>query len=248
MIGFEHDLNYLISNLEYHEYKSTFQKKLTRDIKQINSSPNVFVNADKTNNIYEIDKETYNKLMRDNVTSIYKIADNEVEEQINNKAQAITDELSISDRVDTMPRKNAYITVKDHKKEFPNNIKCRLINPTKPNIGRISKQFLDEINQTIKSQLELNQFKNTNETIEWYNTFENKTRLEFIQFDIVDFYPSVSEKLLEDALKFASQYTTITPIQIQTIKQARESILHHNNKTCSKKTGLLIMKAYNCGI
>ena len=39
-------------------------------------------------------------------------------------------------------------------------------------------------------------------------------------------------------MKFASKYTTITPIQIQTIKQARESILHHNNKTWSKKTGL----------
>ena len=177
--------------------------------------------------------------MRDNITSIYKIADNEVEEQINNKAQSITDELLISDRVGIMPRKKAYITVKDHKKEFRNNIICRLINPTKPNIGRISKQFLDRINQTIKSQLELKQFKNTNETIEWFNTFENKTRLEFIQFDIVDFYPSVSEKLLEDALNFASQYTTITPIQIQTIKQARESILHHNNKTWSKKLDYL---------
>ena len=43
-----------------------------------------------------------------------------------------------------------YVTDKDHKNEFPNKIACKLINSTKPNIGKISKQFLDRINNELK--------------------------------------------------------------------------------------------------
>ena len=38
----------------------------------------------------------------------------------------------------------------------------------------------------------------------------NKTQHSFICFDIIDFYPSITEELLHKALDFASQYTPIT--------------------------------------
>ena len=35
----------------------------------------------------------------------------------------------------------AYITMKNHKQDFPNKISCRLINPLKPSIGKVSKSY-----------------------------------------------------------------------------------------------------------
>ena len=42
-----------------------------------------------------------------------------------------------------------YIIIKDHKSEFPNKIPCRLINPSKSSIGKISKVILYRINAKI---------------------------------------------------------------------------------------------------
>jgi hypothetical protein len=41
--------------------------------------------------------------------------------------------------------------------------------------------------------------------------YNDKDRHSFISFDIVDFYPSISEKLLNEALAWASDLTTISP-------------------------------------
>ena len=58
-----------------------------------------------------------------------------------------------------------FITLKDHKPNFRNNPTCRLINPTKPEIGKISKQILEKINTDVKTATKLNQWKNTDEVI-----------------------------------------------------------------------------------
>ena len=41
--------------------------------------------------------------------------------------------LGIDDKVETTARKDAFITLKDHKPNFANKPTCRLINPTKLN-------------------------------------------------------------------------------------------------------------------
>ena len=40
---------------------------------------------------------------------------------------------------------HAFITLKDHKDNFKNNAKCRLVNPSKSGVGRISKGCLSNI-------------------------------------------------------------------------------------------------------
>ena len=237
LLSFEQDLTYLAANLEFKETKTKFQKRLANDIRKIQTSKNVFVKADKSSNYYEIDKNTYKKLLRDSVTANYKIADPDIEREINNSAREITDQLDISDRVEKIALKDSYITVKDHKNEFPNKIACRLINPTKPNIGKISKQFLDKINKELKNELKLKLLKNTEETIEWFQNLENKKQLQFIQFDIESYYPTISKELLDTALEFASQHTTITDLQKETITNARKSVLISNDKIWTKKDG-----------
>ena len=46
---------------------------------------------------------------------------------------------SISNRIDIMSKPNAFVTLKDHKENFPAKMKCRLINPAKSNLGKVSK-------------------------------------------------------------------------------------------------------------
>ena len=94
----------------------------------------------------------YKKLLRDNVTSTYKIAEPELENHINYEAKTIAEKLNLSERIEVIAHKDAYITIKDHKPNFENNPKCRLINPAKSNLGRISKIELQRINAEIREK------------------------------------------------------------------------------------------------
>ena len=58
----------------------------------------------------------------------------------------------------------------------------------------------------------------------------------FITFDLVDFYPSMSEELLCEALTFAANYVTIRDNEKNIIVQAKSSVLFSQNKTWCKKT------------
>lgn len=238
LVNFENDLTHLISNLEYSNQRTAFQNQLTEDVKKIRKSKDIFVNADKTSNVYRVDKETYNKLMRDNVTANYETADPTSERSINMDAKYITQILEISERVEPIVKRSAYITLKDHKENFPNEIKCRLINPTKSNIGKISKQLLQQINEKIRTQLNLQQWRSTSDTLTWFKNIKEKARKKFIQLDIVDFYPSITEELFETAIDFASEITPVSNETRNILRNARQSILFHNNTVWNKTTGL----------
>ena len=76
------------------------------------------------------------------------------------------------------------MTMKDHKGNFGNEPSVRLINPAKNQIGCISKVILDKINVGIKSELRLNQWKNTKEVIDWVANIDEKPFYKFVQCDI----------------------------------------------------------------
>ena len=144
----------MISTIEFKQDKSHFQKKLSKDVKDINSRDTILLPADKTSNIYEVSTDTYKKLLRDNVTNEYEIAPDDLESNINLEARHISEKLQLDERVEIMARKDAYVTLKDHKPNFENNPKCRLINPAKSNIGKISKIELQKINSEIRQKLD----------------------------------------------------------------------------------------------
>ena len=50
----------------------------------------------------------------------------------------IVDNLEIADRVFSTQKNNCFVSLKDHKLNFLNNPACRLINPCKPEVGKIS--------------------------------------------------------------------------------------------------------------
>ena len=61
----------MIKNVEFRNTNNTFQEKLRNDIKELSQENKVFVSADKSTNIYKMDKESYEKLLFENVTKTY---------------------------------------------------------------------------------------------------------------------------------------------------------------------------------
>ena len=132
----------------------------------------------------------------------------------------------------------AFISLKDHKENFENNPKCRLFNPAKSESRKISKLILDKVNTHLKIILNVNQWRNTQNVTEWFGNIEQKSRHSFSLFDIglVDFYPSISENLLDQALSWASSLAEISHEDISIIKHARKSLLFNNGRLWIKNS------------
>ena len=236
--GFENDLYALISNLKFRKGKSKFQNKLHKDVEIIQKSTDAFVLADKTNNVYTVSADKYKQLLTNNVSAHYMKDTDNNESKINKEAKKICERLDISDRVQRIPPKQAFITIKDHKENFKTNTKCRLINPMKSEIGKISKLKLQCITRSLKSKLNVNQWINTSDVLEWFKNLENKRFLSFISFDVVEFYPSITEKLFNDALDFASTQIPISSDDREIFMNARASLLFSQGENWVKQSGL----------
>ena len=133
---------------------------------------------------------------------------------------------------------NYFITLKDHKENFTNHPTTRLINPSKNEIGGISKHILDQINSKLVSKLSVNEWKNTISVIKWFENINNKRLYKFLQFYIKDFYPSIRETLLNEAIQFAKEHVPITRKDVEVIFHARKSVLYNNGEPWVKKEGV----------
>ena len=69
---------------------------------------------------------------------------------------------------------------------------------------------------------------NSEDTITWFDSLTNKDRLSFLSFDIVEFYPSITESLLDRAIAWGQQFTAISDSDIRIVKHARKSLLFYN--------------------
>ena len=130
--------------------------------------------------------------------------------------------------------RESFVNLKDHKPNFNNNPSCRLLNPTKTEIGKISQQILSTTNSVVREKSGLQQWKNTKSTLEWFTNLANKNTLNFIQFDIKDFYPSINSDLLNQSISFARQYTDISKEQENIILSCRKSILVYSGEIWEK--------------
>ena len=65
----EDDLKKIISNVQFRRVKNDFQYRLKNYIRSIQSSKKVIVFADKTRNIYEMEKSHYKKLLTEKHTN-----------------------------------------------------------------------------------------------------------------------------------------------------------------------------------
>ena len=142
----------------------------------------------------------------------------------NLEANQIASRLRLDDKVEQMAKRKAFITLKDHKENFSNAPKCRLINPAKSEIGKISKVILEQLNSNILNAGGYQQWKSTKSVIKWFNSIANENTCHFLKFDVVEFYPSIGENLLNQVLNFAKTFQAIAPEQIEIIQHCRKSL------------------------
>ena len=58
----------MIKNIEFRKITDVFPPKLQEDIKVVKQSKNVFISTDKSTNIYTMEKDDYNRHLRENIT------------------------------------------------------------------------------------------------------------------------------------------------------------------------------------
>ena len=131
--------------------------------------------------------------------------------------------------------RECFVSLKDHKDNFQNNPKCRLLNPTKCELGKVSQQILSKKLAIIRRKSELNQWKNVYSVIDWFKNLKNKKNLSFLVFDVVNYYPSITLELLLLALKWAKQFVEITDEEIEIIVETKKSLLYFDGEVWTKK-------------
>ena len=231
----EDSLYDLVKNIQFRKYSNNFQRVLKSDKVKIANEPKIIVPADKSPNFYKLEKSDYEDLLSKEVHKNYKKADEKDVNKIKSEHVAIVNDLEIDDRVFATAKAKARVTLKDHKENFRNNPTTRLINPCKPEVGRISKQILSKILDELRDKTGLVQWKNSYSVIEWFKNIPGKEKCKFLVLDVVEYYPSITEKLLKDALDWASNIVEISDQEKKIIISAKKSLLYKESVPYKKK-------------
>ena len=164
-----------------------FQDKLRKDIKSVTDSNDIIVKADKMRSMYRDTKELHLNLMHHNVTKNYRHAPDTTYAEINSEAKQVAKELKIGNRIDIMPKVEAFITMKDHMERFLSNLPCHLINPAKLELGMVSKIVVEKITKATCMATGVRLWRNTQAIIDWFNAIHMKEKCRFVCLDEVDF-------------------------------------------------------------
>ena len=181
LIAFENDLVKIIQSVAVKHSYNDFQVQMKSNIESSKKSKNIYIFADKTNNLYETDIKNYNKLLISNISKTYKKSNPTIFNTINKEGKHIAENYDIADRVDCLAKSNAFITLKDHTENFQSNSKCRLINPAKSEIGKLCKFFRENINPKVRDISSVNQRRDTDSVITWFENIKNKNKCLFMQ-------------------------------------------------------------------
>ena len=236
LVPLEEDLLKLAKNIEFRHVNSNFQSNLREQIQRIHETPEIIIKADKSRNLYSLPVDKYEKLLQDNITSEYKKCTNSDNVHIINKKSAkIARSLDLEDRIDVYTEPEAFLTVKDHKPNFPGRVQCRLINPAKANIGKISKKVMEKAIGKVAAETKYNQWRSSSQVISWFEALTDKDKLTFIKFDIISFYPSISQDLFEKALEWANNHSQFSTQEMEILRTARKSLLFFKGNAWTKK-------------
>ena len=87
----------------------------------------------------------------------------------------------------------------------------------------------------MRNKLQFNKWKNSENIIDWFKKIENKNNYVFIKLDIAEFYPTISETILQTAIRFAEDHVEITDEEKRIIYHCRKSLLFYKNEPWKKK-------------
>ena len=81
----------------------------------------------------------------------------------------------------------------------------------------------------------INLWKSARDVLTWYRNCHTNQKSSFINFDIIDFYPSITESLLLKAINHAKQYTEILDNEIDIIIHAKRTLVFNGGEPWKKK-------------
>ena len=96
---------------------------------------------------------------------------------------------------------------------------------------------MDNINEKVRNITKLQQWRSTSEVIQWYKNSE-KSKKKLLKFDIVQFYPSISPDLIDEAISWIRSIVNISDEDISIIMHARKAFLFNNGGPWIKKKQL----------
>ena len=91
----------------------------------------------------------------------YKQCDEEDINKVTQEDKKIAEKLKLDQRIPRTIKRESFQTFKDHKDNFHNNKQSRLINPCKPEIGKVSKRIVENVVNVVRNITGYLQWKNT---------------------------------------------------------------------------------------
>ena len=93
------------------------------------------------------------------------------------------------------------------------------------------------ISTNVLEMSSVNQWRDTDSVITWFENIKSKNKCIFMQYDIEEFYPSISEDLLEKAIDHARIFVDISSEEEESIMHCRKFLLFTNTDIWIKKEG-----------
>ena len=118
----------------FKKYTNEYQEELKKTLAEIKECKDLIIKADKTKNFYKVPKEDYQKLLQDTISQEYKKTDSDLLNVVNTEAVRIASSLGLGERMEMYRQNTAFLTLKDHKAQFPSIITTRIINLAKTDI------------------------------------------------------------------------------------------------------------------
>ena len=74
----------------------------------------------------------------------------------------------------------------------------------------------------------VNQGRDTDSVVNWFENTKNKNKCIFMQYEIEELHPSISEDLLKKAINYARTFIYISSDEKETIIHCQKSLLFNN--------------------
>ena len=236
--AFEKELWQMVENVEFKRTNCAYMTKLKIEKEKISNENDLIIKADKSSNMYKINKDRYLEIVQNEISKTYKRVTNPSKiKNMDLNAKNTTDKLGISERIQKTKKAFAKVQVKDHKERFPNDVEYRLLNPAIHEIGIINRKVLRRSVEALKKHLKVNLWKDSSEAVNWFKHIEEKHQTCFIQMDIKKMYSSITKQTFEKTIAWAQsfEFINISKEEIELLYKGRESILFFNQREYEKR-------------
>ena len=183
--------------IKYRRISNNIQQQIKNDRKKLKIA------------VYKMSPNKYKQKLHQEVVEHYQKTPLNLKNDLNKEVKTLVSKLKVKGRIEKYNIKRCFITLKDHKSDSQTNPTCRLINPSKSQIGKISKIILQDNCATLRIALNINQWCSTVDCIKWFNNLDKNDKCSFIKYDIREYYLSIMEKAVNGAKKLAKEYPRI---------------------------------------